>query len=216
MTKETKMTKKGEVDPKVKRELEVDAVHALEEVTGLIINTDEEWERFGGYLRDVLYPMEAKAEGMFEAIILKQKVALAAQKEALAETQSELGKLLQPILSAKGVIRAAMGAFVARKKEAQRVLQERVRADAERRRAEGAPPPAPVPAAPPREMAVEGVSTRENWKAEVVDPGRVAPAFMVPDKTKISKTVRAMGKDAQAVVGEGVRIWCEEVVSVRS
>lgn len=56
---------------------------------------------------------------------------------------------------------------------------------------------------------VQGIATRHVWKYEITDPARVNAAFLMPDTAKIGKTIRSLGKDAQDIVGPGVRIWSE-------
>ena len=63
---------------------------------------------------------------------------------------------------------------------------------------------------------VAGVSSRKAWKFEIVDASKVNPLFLMPDTVKIGRQVTALGRDAQDVVGEGVRIYEDTIVSSRS
>lgn len=57
---------------------------------------------------------------------------------------------------------------------------------------------------------VKGLSLREVWKFEVTDASKINTAFLTPDLDKIGKQVKALQKDAAAIIGEGVRIWSEK------
>lgn len=61
---------------------------------------------------------------------------------------------------------------------------------------------------------VQGVSTRPNWVPEMVDESKIKRAFLTPDFAKIRQTVRAMGKDAEALIG-GIRVVEDRVRSYR-
>lgn len=60
---------------------------------------------------------------------------------------------------------------------------------------------------------VAGVSMRNVWRFEIVDPSKINAAFLAPDETKIRKQVNALGADAAAIIGPGVRIWSEKQVA---
>jgi hypothetical protein len=60
---------------------------------------------------------------------------------------------------------------------------------------------------PPKVM---GLSTREVWKFEITDPSKINGAFTIPDEKKIGAQVRALKGDAAAIIGPGVRVWCEK------
>lgn len=70
----------------------------------------------------------------------------------------------------------------------------------------------PVKTAAPK---VKGLSERKVWKFEITDASKIRPEFLTPDETKIGKQVRALGKDAAPLIGEGVRIWQETEHSAR-
>lgn len=52
-----------------------------------------------------------------------------------------------------------------------------------------------------------GTSFVETWDFEVTDASKIKPEFLKPDDVKIGKAVRSLHKDAQAIIGEGVRIF---------
>lgn len=60
---------------------------------------------------------------------------------------------------------------------------------------------------------VKGISTRKVWKFDVKVPSDVKPAFLMPDEQKIAKVVKAMGLEAQDLVGPGVYIYSEEIMA---
>ncbi|MCO6445689.1 MAG: hypothetical protein J5J04_16575, partial [Anaerolineae bacterium] len=60
---------------------------------------------------------------------------------------------------------------------------------------------------------VAGVATREVWRFEITDPTKINAAFMVPDEQKIRKQVAALKGDAAAIIGPGVRVWCEKSIA---
>ena len=68
----------------------------------------------------------------------------------------------------------------------------------------------------PTEVArAGGVSIASRWSFEIIDPKKIEPLFLMPNEVAIGKVVRAMGKEAQAVVGAGVRIIEAKSVSSR-
>lgn len=60
---------------------------------------------------------------------------------------------------------------------------------------------------------VAGVATREVWRFEITDPSKINDAFKMPDEQKIRKQVAALKGDAAAIIGPGVRIWCERSIA---
>lgn len=64
-----------------------------------------------------------------------------------------------------------------------------------------------APVAQSAKPAVQGVSVRKVWQFEIVDARQISAAFMVPDEVKIRKQVMALGADAGALIGAGVRIY---------
>lgn len=60
---------------------------------------------------------------------------------------------------------------------------------------------------------VAGVSMRDNWTYEITDPTKIRPAFMTPDTVKIGKLVKALRLEAAEQIGEGVRVFNQQVVA---
>lgn len=63
---------------------------------------------------------------------------------------------------------------------------------------------------------IAGTTIRKSWKFRVKNAAKVNPQFLIPDEIKIGKTVRAMGLEAQQLVGDGVEIFVEESLAQRS
>jgi hypothetical protein len=60
---------------------------------------------------------------------------------------------------------------------------------------------------------VAGTQFRKVWKFRLRDASKINAAFMAPDEVKIGKQVRATGKDAEGIVGEGIEVWAEDVIA---
>lgn len=61
---------------------------------------------------------------------------------------------------------------------------------------------------------VEGLSMREQWYFEIIDPMKIKPAFTVPDEEKIGQQIRAVknADEAVEIIGVGgVRVWSEKI-----
>jgi hypothetical protein len=60
---------------------------------------------------------------------------------------------------------------------------------------------------------VQGISTSKRFTFEIVDPNDIALKFLQPNEVLIRKTVNALGMEAQALIGKGVRV--KEVTTLR-
>jgi len=69
---------------------------------------------------------------------------------------------------------------------------------------------APPVSAPPK---IEGIATRQVWKFEVTDAGKVPDQYKVVDEKKVGAVVRALKGDTDI---PGIRVWAEEIVSART
>jgi hypothetical protein len=69
---------------------------------------------------------------------------------------------------------------------------------------------APVVPEPPRK---EGLSIREDWKAEIVNAALVPREYLIPDEVKIGRVVRAMKGQIEI---PGIRIFSVKIVSSRT
>lgn len=68
---------------------------------------------------------------------------------------------------------------------------------------------------PTEVVRASGVSVASRWTFEIIDAKKIEPLFLAPDLVAIGKVVRAMGKEAQSVVGAGVRIIESKSVASR-
>jgi hypothetical protein len=63
----------------------------------------------------------------------------------------------------------------------------------------------------PEPPKVAGLSFREEWKYEVIDPNLVPREYLMIDESKLRKVVKALGKAAANI--PGIRVYPEKVVS---
>ena len=61
----------------------------------------------------------------------------------------------------------------------------------------------------------EGASRRGTWKYRVVDESKVDRKFLMLDESKIAKQCKALGKDAEEIVG-GIAVYWEADLSIRA
>ena len=61
----------------------------------------------------------------------------------------------------------------------------------------------------------DGITYRKTYRYEIVDVAAINRQFLAPDTVKIGQTVRALGRDAESVVG-GISVVEELVASVRA
>jgi len=85
------------------------------------------------------------------------------------------------------------------------------KADEFERRSEFVATQAPVAVPPPK---LEGVSTRQVWKFDVVDASQLPNRYLVPDMVALGAAVKSLGADATNVI-PGIRVWAEETAVVR-
>lgn len=75
---------------------------------------------------------------------------------------------------------------------------------------------APVVVAPvelPKPTAA-GVSVRKIVKFRIIDPAKINRPYLIPDETAIRNQVKALGKDAERLVG-GIEVYEESDLAVR-
>jgi len=173
----------------------------------------------------VIKPLQKKIAETFDPI-------LDAQKAALKVATGKRDEALKPTQEAERFVKGLISDYHERADEARRRLAARIREreqqdEAARRKLEDAGRPVPValqPVAPAPELEaprVAGVSTKKAPKYEVLDAALLKPAFLLPDGTKIGKTVRALGLDAVDTVSAdpakpAIRVWHEREVSARA
>jgi hypothetical protein len=73
---------------------------------------------------------------------------------------------------------------------------------------------APLVTAQPARAA--GVSTRANWKYVILDESLLAREWLEVSHFKITRVVKALGGDAQKVLGPGVKVTNEPIIASRA
>jgi hypothetical protein len=139
-------------------------------------------------------------------------------------------KLLEFPAKAEALLKQRMGEFQLRDEatriQAQQRKEEEDRRIAEAQLLEGAghteaaeallEEPVPMPVVEIPKARAEGVSVRKKFGFRIIDPSKINPAFLMVDEAKIRKQVAALGADAASLIGAGVEIFEESVVSVRT
>lgn len=133
--------------------------------------------------------------------------AEAAKAEQAAREKREREEAKARELEAKG--RAAEAE--AKRKAAEEAEAARLREAEAKRAAAASMPTAPVVHF--EQPKVAGVSSRQVWKFEIVDPELLPRKFLVPDEKAIGGVVRSLGDKADI---PGVRVYPETVISSRS
>lgn len=171
-----------------------------------------------------------------KGIVFAFKEAKAAAFDAHRKITKLEGDLLAYPTEAERLLKAAMGTFLreedARRRKAE--AEERARLMAAEQKRQDAEAEALFDAgeheeavelisqpvlAPVVELArptAEGVTSRKQWGYRINDPNRINDPFKIVNEKKIGQTVRALGPDARAAIGEGIEIFEETVMSVRT
>ncbi len=210
--------------------VETEALEIVEQARAITINTDEDYQGAGEFLRTGIKAVRAKIAATFDPII---KAAHTAHKEAIGQR-----KIIEdPVKEAERIVKAAMGAYHhAQQAERRRIEEAQLKAAREVAEAEQleravkleeagwsaeaeavvSQPVAPVIVPQAEAPKAAGVSVRTKQCFRVTDPAKINAAFMIPDEKKIRQIVNSMGADAVATVGEGLEVWQEEIVSARA
>lgn len=133
--------------------------------------------------------------------------AEAAKVEQAAREKREREEEKARALEAKG--RAAEAE--AKRKAAEEAEAARLREAEAKRAAAASMPTAPVVHF--EQPKVAGVSSRQVWKFEIVDPELLPRKFLVPDEKAIGDVVRSLGDKADI---PGVRVYADTIISSRS
>lgn len=207
-------------------ELEVKEVAITERVKSLVIVTAEDYTTGAGYLREI-NGLRKEIGATFDPII---EQAHRAHKEAINQKKRHE----EPLAQAERVIRGALAAYDAEQDRKKREEERRLQAEArkleeERRLAEAVEAEqsgdqeqaeqiiaAPVYVAPvvlaKETPKVDGVSFRDVWKFDIIDPDAVPREYLTPDEKKIGGVVRAL-KGAAKI--PGVRVYSEKTTAFR-
>lgn len=198
------------------QELETRALSWPERAQGIAIRDQVSYQTAANLLLDIA-ALKKEIVSHHEPI---KKAAFEAHRAAVAAEK----RLLDPLQQAETILKRGIGAW---EMEQERIrLEEQRRAEEETQRAEeqlrlemaaqaedeGAPPevaeqilqtplPIPKPVVAPTFNRVAGVSTRQNWRAEVTDiralckavaEGRASVQFVQPNLPALNQVARAM------------------------
>jgi len=223
-------------------EVKAQALSLVEEAKCFLVRNDDEYRQAGAMLRDKIKPLLAEADRVFDPVIsaahAAHKSALAAKKE-VTDPINQADTIVRRAMSSYSSEQLRR-----QREEQERLRREELakreaamRAEEERRLSlamaaeqagnkelaeEIVSQPAPVIEAPAATMVsapiaapkVDGVSTREVWRWEVVSKDSIRKEFLIPNESAIGALVRSQKSAAAAMVG-GIRVWCETSTVVR-
>lgn len=199
----------------------------LSEMETMSIGTDEEYTHAGQFLVKVKETIKV-VKNHFEP---QRKETYQAYQEVLSATKAYTDKLDRADKAVNRIMREFMKEKerqrIEAEKERRRIEEQKRREEEERRLNEAIEngdeeileEPIDVEPEPEEEVAVpeiEGVSYFKHWTYEIIDPAKINPEFMVPDKKKIGATVKALKGQAQSILGEGVQVLWEKRISTRT
>lgn len=141
-----------------------------------------------------------------EAALAERRRQEAAAAEARRKAEAEAAELRRKAEAAAAAGRAAEAAKLTERAET-KVEKAEIKAASLETSAAAVVAPV-ITRDPPR---VAGLQMREQWEFTIVDPKKVNAAFMIPDEKKIGATVRNLKGDAQAILGDGVKVTCRKV-----
>lgn len=197
-----------------RKEVEERALAVVDEANGLVVASNETYEKAGAFLTGIKAIRKEIGE-VFDPIISKAHLA---HKEAVGQKK----KAEAPLLKAEGIVKPRIAEYA---KEQERVRQEeqaRLLREAEKKaeeerlaKAEEAekagekeeaeailnepdfvPPPVVAKTIP----KLEGVSFRKNWKYQIVNDALVPRDFLTVDTIKLGQYARSF-KDKAKVAG---------------
>ncbi len=215
-------------------EIESKALSIPDEAKAIIVKDDESFQKAGRILL-VIKDIRKEINASFDPIITK---AFAAHREACAQKK----KVEAPLVEAEGIIKPRMAAYDDEQERKRREEEEKLRHEAIRKAEEeqladavsaeqsgmgdlaesiiDGPAYVPTVVVPQKPAAkVEGVSFRENWKAEVVDlkallravvEGKVPANVIEPNMTVLNGLARSLKSQINY---PGVRAVCEKIAA---
>lgn len=195
------------------------------------ITSNEQYEEASEYVINVINTRLAKLDELCDSNI---KRWFQGHREAIADKK----RLAQPFIDAREAIDSARKAWVLESKRRQELEQRQLAASMTQAAEEQTALQAaemfeqgntaegdalleslssglvtPVSAPPPltvRTPKADGTSVRMLKKYRLLDPSKLSRDFLIPDDDKIGKLVRAVGKDAEEMVGKGAIQYYEE------
>lgn len=199
---------------------------------GAIRITDETTMNAAGeFLRLRVKAILRQADEAFDPIIA---AAHATHRTAIEQKKA----ITAPLLAAEVALKRAIGDYSIRVRQAaeieRRQAEAAARVAAETARIEEAMAlekaghaqaavariEAPIEVAPvrlpPAPAVPKGVSTRMVWKFRVVDATKISAPFLCPNEQAIAVVVKSMGRKALSLVGPGIEVYEEPVVSSRA
>lgn len=192
--------------------------HFLTEAKALLVEDEDDYQYAAELLR------QEKAVHRFVEDFYKPT------KDALNTAKAELMKNIKahtgPLSEAEGIIKKKMGVWHEKqekiRREERKKIEAELRKQEEERRLNEAietgddsileePVIVPVPKFEDTAKA-EGISYRDLWHGEVVNPALVPREYLMPDEKKIDRMAKATeGK----VAIPGVKIWKEQIIAAR-
>lgn len=157
-------------------------------------------------IKGLLAEIDETFKPSIEAAHKAHKAILAAQK-----------KHAEPLETAAGIVKKSMADYQKAQEqaqaEAQRIAREKAEEDKKLAQALGMDEPTPAVADKPIEAPkTDGVSYREVWKFEIVDPKLIPSEYLIIDEQKIGGVVRAMKNLANI---PGVRVYSDKTTVIR-
>lgn len=195
-------------------------------VDGVSVNSELELESASALLREVKAVQKAAAEAqkaLTQPLEHEKKGIIAFFRERITSKLDDYERSLKRMIVGYQQEQERI------RREQQRIAEEQARKERERlaKRAAAAEAKgqaekaeqlqeqaqtvvAPVAPPPPK---VSGISSREVWRFEVVDPEAIPRTYLVPDDKKIGQVVRALKGDAEI---PGVRVYCERSLAAQA
>jgi hypothetical protein len=212
----------------MEKELEQKALSVVTQANELAIVDDENYQHASMILTKVIKPMAAEIKSTFRPIIEK---AHASHKEACAQEKRHL----EPLAKAEVIIKNKISVYLDEIDRKQREERARLEAEAKAQQEaqavndaimaetkeeadaiiEEAINTTPVVIAPKIEAKAEGISRKSVWKWRLDNVEKMNRQFMVPNETQINTLVRAMGKNAETLVG-GITVYEDFIISARA
>jgi len=211
-------------------EVQADATALVTEAQAIVIETDDQAQEAGEFLRTRVKAVLKEVEATFKPM---QQAADKTKREIMDQRH----KIERPLKEAERVLKASISEYVMEQRriaeeeqrraeaaERARAEEERLR-EAERLEKEGhddeaeavietpavaeAPPPVKAP------VKVKGVGVKEVWAFRFTNPKEVKPDYLVPHEKLIAATVKNLGKPAEKMVG-GIEVYRTTQTSSRA
>jgi hypothetical protein len=202
--------------------IEKQAAGLLARAENLTISDEASYRQAGDLLLDIR-SNQSKIEP-----ILEEPVKV--QRKALEEIRAWRDRFLKPIEHAREVVAGKIGEWEMklrgqRRREQEEALRRAIQKAQEERAAQlkalkakkdrealkelQRTPIVPVVEAPqtPEPPELAGVHTSYRWTFELIDASKLSREFLCPDLKAIGRAVTALGANAAATLGPGVRVY---------